>query len=587
MPYIKYYAYKEMITYDGGETWEETGNVAPSGTPIAYFETLEECETVVPQYRWVDSGTTCYDYGLYNRQIKQVSYDNGRTWTNVIPEEYQIGSLIEDCSDECLPEMPVVDMTGKLLVSLNGDGSIARDHNCCVIPPDDPLGGGYNWIAPEPDTTIKCGAYTNKRSYGLFGEFVYIGSCAKFREYAFDKDTWFGKGVHCCTAVYFEGPNVNLSRGLFDGVCIRKVVVGDSATTFTMASPYEGNTPSANFKGGSGDISEILLRTLDVSTDAFRSSSVDVLSNPPFGDTAEFNQLVELHKNAFLWSGFSNIIFNNGLKFSDLDVTTSNFNDIFNIGYGTKPTITLNGPAENYSVSPPFSSSGDIASILSGIGCTVIDNRVYRPGFTANYSNQQQFTDDCRESSYYTVEGILTSGITKPNGYDYTLMTSAIVGSCYKWIGYSSFSGNTFQGCTSLTSVTFEGDIEGFGNRAFADCVSITSIGPKGSGCMVEIPNSVTRLPSDVFSGCTGLTYIEIPSGITEIDSGAFYCSWGDGNLHTLKLNSSTPPTLESASFLPSLANDFQILVPCGSLNTYKNRSYWRNYSRYMVEYGC
>lgn len=39
----KYYIYKEQISYDGGSTWEYTGNETISGDPIAEYSTEEEC----------------------------------------------------------------------------------------------------------------------------------------------------------------------------------------------------------------------------------------------------------------------------------------------------------------------------------------------------------------------------------------------------------------------------------------------------------------------------------------------------------------------------------------------------------------
>ena len=517
--------------------------------------------------RWVNSGTTCSGESLYNLQIKQISYDGGITWTNAIPEEYRTGDLIEECSDECAIPMPSVDMTGKLLVSLNSDGSTVRDYDCCVIPPDaDP--SKYNLVALEPAGTDECAVYTSRN--GGLGLFVYVGECANTTPYAF-RDYVFGSCDvgGCGRSIYFEGgQNFNLSRGLFNGSRIRKVVVGDPAMTFHMENiDTSGATvPGATFSGGCGDISEVLLRTTNVATDAFAEGE--------FGNTATFGQTVLLSKDAFHWASFTSIIFNNGFSLSDSAL--SDFSEVFETRYGYKPTITLNGSADNY----PDYGGMDIAQKFIYEGFTVVDNRVFSTGFTAYYSNGQQFDDVCRENS------ILTSGVTKPNGYDYTLMTSASVGSCYKWIGYESASGYTFSGCISLTGVTFGGDIEGFGLGAFSGCTSLTSIGTKGSGASVEIPDSVTELPMNVFRGCTGLTYIEIPSGITSIGAYAFY-SASRGNLHTLKLNSTTPPMLSSASFLPNLASDFQILVPCGSLNTYKTYTYWSYYSMYMVEYDC
>lgn len=46
MSYRKYYVWKEQVSLDNGETWEDTGNETPSGDPIASYSTLEECEGI-------------------------------------------------------------------------------------------------------------------------------------------------------------------------------------------------------------------------------------------------------------------------------------------------------------------------------------------------------------------------------------------------------------------------------------------------------------------------------------------------------------------------------------------------------------
>ena len=48
MIYKKFYLWKEQVSLDGGETWEDTGNETPSGDPIASYSTLEECEGIAP-----------------------------------------------------------------------------------------------------------------------------------------------------------------------------------------------------------------------------------------------------------------------------------------------------------------------------------------------------------------------------------------------------------------------------------------------------------------------------------------------------------------------------------------------------------
>ena len=61
------------------------------------------CEQAIPQYRYVNTtGTMCVACDKYNRAIQQVSYDSGATWTNVDPPVYSATTLVEaDCPDCC------------------------------------------------------------------------------------------------------------------------------------------------------------------------------------------------------------------------------------------------------------------------------------------------------------------------------------------------------------------------------------------------------------------------------------------------------------------------------------------------------
>ncbi len=81
----------------------------------------------------------------------------------------------------------------------------------------------------------------------------------------------------------------------------------------------------------------------------------------------------------------------------------------------------------------------------------------------------------------------------------------------------TSIGSSAFYGCSSLTSVDIPDGVTSIGDCAFSGCSGLTSI---------EIPDSVTTIGSSAFSGCSGLTSIEIPDSVTTIGSSAFYgCS--------------------------------------------------------------
>ena len=123
--------------------------------------------------------------------------------------------------------------------------------------------------------------------------------------------------------------------------------------------------------------------------------------------------------------------------------------------------------------------------------------------------------------------------------------------------GVTSIGEEAFYGCSGLTNIYYTGDIAGWcgisglgnlmsyglssrtlyigGNKVEGELIipdSVTVIGSDAfSGCKgltsIVIPDSVTSIGSDAFSGCKGLTSIAIPDSVTSIGAGAF--SWCTG----------------------------------------------------------
>ena len=70
-----------------------------------------------------------------------------------------------------------------------------------------------------------------------------------------------------------------------------------------------------------------------------------------------------------------------------------------------------------------------------------------------------------------------------------------------------------FEGCTELTSVIIPTSVISIGDHTFWDCSSLTS---------VSIPPSVTSIGNSAFWGCKSLTSIIIPPSVTSIGNSAF-----------------------------------------------------------------
>ena len=74
-----------------------------------------------------------------------------------------------------------------------------------------------------------------------------------------------------------------------------------------------------------------------------------------------------------------------------------------------------------------------------------------------------------------------------------------------------------FWGCSGLTSLAIPSGVTKIGIYAFKDCSGLTSL---------SLPSGVTSISKSAFEGCSGLTSLTLPSGVTEIGESAFqYCS--------------------------------------------------------------
>jgi len=79
----------------------------------------------------------------------------------------------------------------------------------------------------------------------------------------------------------------------------------------------------------------------------------------------------------------------------------------------------------------------------------------------------------------------------------------------------TTIQSTTFQGCTSLQTVTFQNDkVSSIGSSAFASCTSLSGI---------DIPAAVTTIEQSVFNNCRNLKSVTMGDGVTSIGITAFY----------------------------------------------------------------
>ena len=141
------------------------------------------------------------------------------------------------------------------------------------------------------------------------------------------------------------------------------------------------------------------------------------------------------------------------------------------------------------------------------------------------------------------------SGLTSPvyNAHVFAFMPTSYFGAYTIPDGIESIAGYAFSGCSGLTSVTIPNSVTSIGDYAFLDCSvsTINYIGSMDEWChkawspssisgnyqlqlngvlqqSTVIPNSVTTIGGNAFSGCTSLTSVTIPNSVTSIGDYAF-----------------------------------------------------------------
>ncbi len=144
----------------------------------------------------------------------------------------------------------------------------------------------------------------------------------------------------------------------------------------------------------------------------------------------------------------------------------------------------------------------------------------------------------------------------------------------------------SFQGCTSLTTLSFPASLKTLGSSAFEGCSGLTNI---------QFTEGLQTISNYAFQNCTALTTVQfaegqkeigyqsfyncrrleeqlvLPSTINKIQYGAFQeCN----RLRSCKILAETPPTVDNRN---SLGNIATVYVPATAILTYQSAAFWKD----------
>ncbi len=147
----------------------------------------------------------------------------------------------------------------------------------------------------------------------------------------------------------------------------------------------------------------------------------------------------------------------------------------------------------------------------------------------------------------------------------------------YGWYGMNSVTipnsvtsigGSAFSGCTGLTRTNYTGTVAQWCNIDFGDNPIGYSHNLYINDSEVSnlvIPEGVTRVKGNAFSGCTGLSTLTFPSSVTNIDGNAFS---GCEGLNSITFQGHQPPTFGESVFA-NVPTNCIVNVPCGTQGLY------------------
>ncbi|MBO7482034.1 MAG: leucine-rich repeat domain-containing protein [Bacteroidales bacterium] len=169
----------------------------------------------------------------------------------------------------------------------------------------------------------------------------------------------------------------------------------------------------------------------------------------------------------------------------------------------------------------------------------------------------------------------------------------------------TNIPGYAFMNCSGLVSATIPHSVTSIGNSAFSGCSGLAAVyytGTIAEWCEITfsdynsnplyyahklyidnslvadliVPESISEIKPDAFSGANCLTSVTLPSSLTEIGYDAFY---GCYSISVLKVYANTPPVMDYYTFSETTYSTATVWVPCIAESSYKNDYYWGQFA--------
>ena len=223
------------------------------------------------------------------------------------------------------------------------------------------------------------------------------------------------------------------------------------------------------------------------------------------------------------WGGFpienvdSGIVMNGDFSFGMAELNSIVQTPITIYNTGTSVLTVEN-------ISYPIGFTGDWGGGAIESGSSQIVTVTFNPTAARSYAGVIAISSSSNLTDWITTANVTGTGrhlFNYTDTGDSITLTGVIVNLTGDLIIPSSLEGkpvtsigsSVFSGCSDLTRVTIPSGVSSIGDNAFSGCSGLTD---------AAIPSTVTHIGANAFFGCSGLTSINIPSGVTSIGAGAF-----------------------------------------------------------------
>ena len=454
----KYRVQKKQIYQNGG--WVDTDPLQTrTGEKIGEYDSFSGCSGYDILYRWQPADPNedwvCSGYTKYYKEYYQVSYDNGVTYVNVIPEQTRTGDFIEDYSWDC-------GYTAATKWKATYTGGTTSSAQC------------------GSSTAITSGEVETR---GLLR--VEVGSCVKtIKSWAFAYPYSQVPITPTLTSVTLSSSVRSIEQNAFYWCTGLTSINLEHVTSIGWAAFGDCRSlSSVTIPSGLTEING------DVFSNCYSLSSIVIPNNiTSIGDGA-FSSC----------SGLTSVTISNNVR----SIGDSAFQACRNLTDIIIPSgVTSIGDDIFYYCNNLTSIT--IPDTVTSIGSDAFYNTPWWNQYKADPNNQYGNIIYINDVAYQAANKNLTEYTFKNNTigigggafYGCTGLTSIDIPN-----GITNIGTGAFWNCKSLTSVTIPNSVTIIGAAAFRECSGLTS---------VTIPSGVTSIGGNAFNDCSGLTSVTI-----------------------------------------------------------------------------